>query len=88
MPYAITVGMEGGYLPDACYHVRTRKEAEVCAVEEANQFREDIDGGYIVKGSARKGGYRVSERDAGVHTLDTLILISEISEEDFDPDCD
>lgn len=86
MPYAVTVGMEGGYLPGSVYHARTKREAESVAVDEARVYREDWDTDWIVEGSARTGGYRVRERGAGPYRLDTLILISEIPWEDFEPE--
>lgn len=88
MPYAVTVGMQGGYMPDSCYHVRTRKEAESCAIGEADQFRNAWDANYRVEGSARSGQYTIEDRDAGPHHLGWIIEISEISEADYCPDED
>lgn len=81
MPYAVCQGMQGGYMPNNVWNFRTKKEAQDCAVEWANESR---DSGYDVTGSARSGYYDIQEPDAGPHHLGFYVEISEISEGDYD----
>jgi len=84
MPYAVTVGMQGGYMPDTCHHFRSRKEANDLAIMEAELFRNDWDANYRVEGSARKGLYTIEDLDASEPHLGWVIEISEICEEDYE----
>ena len=87
MPYAITEGLPGLYMPDNCCHVWTKKDAEAIAAESARIYREDWDGNYRVEGSARSGRYDIHDDDRGMGSHIACIEIHEMDLQDFAPDC-
>jgi len=87
MPYAITCGLPGCYMPDVCEHHWTKADAQSSAVFWANTYREDWDSRYRIEGSARKGGYDIFNDEKTCSHVAT-IRIDEISKYDFAPDCE
>ncbi|GEM_PF-5727943 len=83
-------GMQGGYLPDLNWPLRTRKQAERAAAELARQWKEewDEDGHghwrpvYRVEGSARQGWYTIERREASETGLGWYIEIVKCQEEE------
>jgi len=87
MPYALTVGLPGLYMPDVCEHHWTKADAESSAVFWANTYREDWDAGYRVEGSARKGGYEVYDEERTASHI-ASIRIDEVGLDSFAPVCE
>jgi hypothetical protein len=75
--------MQGGYMPNVVWHCLTKREAQAIAVEWANESRES---GYSVVGSARSGFYEIIDPNGGPYHLGYYVEISEISEEDYEPE--
>ena len=81
--YHVLVGSEGGYLPFSNAMFTNRRHAESYAAEEARQLVDssydlDEEDHYHKSGSARSGLIVV---DTG-RSLDTIIQVTECSEED------
>jgi len=83
MPYAVTQGLPGGYMPDTCDHYRTKREAEQGAKFWADVYRKDWDVKYRVEGSMRSGRYDVYD-DSKTCDHVAVIEVNKIGWEDFE----
>ena len=89
MPYALTMGLPGLYMPDVCEHHWTKKDAQASAVFWADTYRDEWGDGapaYRVEGSARSGRYDVFDLERIAQHI-ACIEVSEIGLGDFAPEC-
>jgi hypothetical protein len=74
--YVVREGMTGGYLPDSLTFFARKREAQAYMVDRANQLRDED---MRVLGSARKGWYDYTPRDASEYHLGNSIALNTVN---------
>jgi hypothetical protein len=74
--YVVREGLNGGYLPDSLTFFARKREAQAYMVDRANQLRDED---MRVLGSARKGWYDYTPRDASEYHLGNSIILDTVN---------